>query len=103
MGAEGTGTFIELATGAQAAANRSELHKLSRQEGSQRVLLLLNPSATPVDMDSLKKRFKQIKPTRGRLPTRNDVRIVVCGEVKSARPTGTIADYSFVWQGVGAA
>ncbi|SRR5665213_19135 len=99
LGAPSNGTFLELAVGAKAAGNKTELHKLSKQRGGQRVLLLLNPTKAAIDIDDLAAAFRKIKPTRGKLPTRNDVRIVVAGPTKRAHPTSTIGDFSFKWLG----
>jgi hypothetical protein len=99
VGPASTGTIVELAIGAKSNGNTTELHKLSRQHGGQRVLMLLNTSAKAVDIDALRVAFSQIKATRGRLPTRNDVRVVVCGQVTRRKKKHGLSDYSFVWRG----
>jgi hypothetical protein len=99
IGPAKNGTFIELAIGAKANGNKTELHKLSRQLGRQRVLLLLNTSKSGTNVKALNDAFKKIKSSRGRLPTRNDVRIVVCGPIKDNTQSGSISDFSFVWRG----
>ena len=99
IGLASNGTYLELAIGAKVKENSTELHKLSRQQGGQRVLLLLNVSKVPVDLDKLQKGYTNIRPTQGRLPTRNDVRIVVAGPVHRKIQRDSIFDFSFVWRG----